>query len=571
MDQKINTSNYAKSDLEDMLYKSIYNAVWTPNLSNSAKYIDFSSIFKKIIHALIVGIILIPLNYILNISALICCYVSLYRLMLIVVGDRFENVFIKSFFEKSLNKNEKHFVQNKHKDICFTFTKTQKIDHDASIFIKNNQSNQCIFETHAANIDRDIIEHFKYIANEKINQKPLLIDQAELEYSEDLPIYSILVPIYKEANKIGEIISALTRINYPKSKLDVKLVIESDDIETIHSIGNEILPSFIEVIKVPNSYPKTKPKALNYAVNFIKGEVVAVYDAEDIPESDQLLKVVDMFSKLPSEYICIQCKLNFFNFNENIIAEFMSIEYATLFNYILPGSESLLMPILLGGTSNHFKVEKLKAIGYWDSYNVTEDAELAIRIYMKGYKVKMINSITLEEAPTEIKTFIKQRSRWIKGFLQTFFCYLKYLNFKHFKFHTIVFIVTNLLLFSISMFLGPILIISAFFIDIKFLNFNFYIFTIYHLLVSIIANPYNSKHSDMFQFKSAKIIATNKGLTSVIARYINLKYLLCAPAYYSMHSIAFVLAIFDLLFKPFDWRKTTHGNSSTKIDKSIVK
>ncbi|HJD60173.1 MAG TPA: glycosyltransferase, partial [Rickettsia endosymbiont of Omalisus fontisbellaquei] len=238
-----------------------------------------------------------------------------------------------------------------------------------------------------------------------------------------LPVYTVLVPLYKELSKLRSIIKNISLINYPKDKLDVKIIIEDDDYLMIKEVALYNLPSYFHVILVPKTLPRTKPKALNYALEYSRGKYLVVYDAEDKPETDQLLKALAMFRNLPSEYACLQAKLNFYNKNENILTKMFNIEYSLWFEYMLKGLSLLKLPTPLGGTSNHFKTDILNKLGGWDAYNVTEDAELGIRIYSQNYKVAILDSYTLEEAPNSLGNWLNQRSRWIKGFLQTFFVF----------------------------------------------------------------------------------------------------------------------------------------------------
>jgi cellulose synthase/poly-beta-1,6-N-acetylglucosamine synthase-like glycosyltransferase len=178
-----------------------------------------------------------------------------------------------------------------------------------------------------------------------------------------IPIYTIFVPLYKEVRKLRSIIRAIDNLDYPKSKLDVKFIIEADDKETIKALAIIDLPRYIHVIKVPFSLPRTKPKAMNYATAYIKGDYLCIYDAEDKPDSDQLLKALHAFKQLPEEYACVQARLNFYNSGENLLTRFFSMEYTLWFEYLLKGLDLYGLPITLGGTSNHFKVSVLKKIG----------------------------------------------------------------------------------------------------------------------------------------------------------------------------------------------------------------
>ena len=174
---------------------------------------------------------------------------------------------------------------------------------------------------------------------------------------DNMPIYSILIPLYDEASKASFIINSINKLNYPKYRLDVKLIVEEDDILTLKAIRILELPSYIEIITVPYSLPRTKPKALNYAMSYVTGDFVSVYDAEDRPDPDQLLKALHAFRTMPKHYVCIQAKLNFYNAKENILTRFFSIEYTLWFEYLLRGLSILDLPLTLGGTSNHFKVD----------------------------------------------------------------------------------------------------------------------------------------------------------------------------------------------------------------------
>lgn len=184
------------------------------------------------------------------------------------------------------------------------------------------------------------------------------------------------------------------------------------------------LPTNITLLKVPFSLPRTKPKALNYAMQYSRGKYTVIYDAEDRPDANQLLIAVEAFHSLEEEVVCLQSKLNFYNYNENLLTKLFSLEYSLWFEYILKGLSILNLPVPLGGTSNHFKTDILQKIGCWDAYNVTEDADLGIRLYSLGYKMHMIDSYILEECPISLDNWLNQRSRWIKGFFQTFLVFL---------------------------------------------------------------------------------------------------------------------------------------------------
>ncbi len=240
-----------------------------------------------------------------------------------------------------------------------------------------------------------------------------------------LPVYSVLVPLYRDAAVVPMLARALRSLDYPRSKLDIKLILEADDPGTIEACKKAGLEGNVELILVPPAPPRTKPKALNYALRFCRGQLVTIYDAEDIPEPDQLKKAALAFAKAPWEVVCLQARLNYFNWDENWLARMFTLEYSLWFDWYLPGLESTGIPIPLGGTSNHFRIEVIRAVGAWDPFNVTEDADLGLRFTMSGWRVGVLESTTLEEANTRVWNWIRQRSRWVKGYLQTWLVYMR--------------------------------------------------------------------------------------------------------------------------------------------------
>ncbi len=237
--------------------------------------------------------------------------------------------------------------------------------------------------------------------------------------NQDLPVYTVLVPMYKEPDVLPILAAALRKMDYPRSKLDIKLVLEADDFATINAAKELALDSTFEIIRVPPSLPKTKPKACNYALQFARGQYLTIYDAEDKPDSDQFKKALVTFRKMGPNTACVQARLNYFNAEENWLTRMFTLEYSLWFDMFLPALDRLRIPIPLGGTSNHFELEKLRAVGVWDPFNVTEDADLGLRFAAMGYRVGVFNSVTYEEANSQLGNWIRQRSRWIKGHLQT--------------------------------------------------------------------------------------------------------------------------------------------------------
>src|SRR6201996_7657145 len=237
--------------------------------------------------------------------------------------------------------------------------------------------------------------------------------------TEDLPVFSVLVPMFREAAMLPRLAQSLRELDYPLGKLDIKIVLEAGDTETIEAARSLGLEGVFEIIIVPKSEPQTKPKACNFALRFARGEYLVVYDAEDRPEPDQLRKVVATFRRSSPDTVCLQCRLNYYNANENWLTRMFTLDYALWFDQVLPGLERLGMPIPLGGTSNHFRIDVLRELHAWDPFHVTEDADLGIRIGQMGYRVGVVDSTTFEEASCQAGQWLRQRSRWIKGYMQT--------------------------------------------------------------------------------------------------------------------------------------------------------
>lgn len=240
-----------------------------------------------------------------------------------------------------------------------------------------------------------------------------------------LPTYSVLVACYREAKMADQIVEQMSALDWPASKLEVKLVCEDDDLETIEAFEALDLPAHFEILRVPVHGPRTKPKALNFALACISGSLVVIYDAEDRPHPMQLREAWDAFSKAPRDVACLQAPLVITNGNRSWLANMFAHEYAALFSGLLPylSSRGLMLP--LGGTSNHFRRAALESVGGWDPHNLTEDADLGVRLRRHGLRTGMITLPTCEDAPESLRDWLPQRTRWLKGYIQTWFVHMR--------------------------------------------------------------------------------------------------------------------------------------------------
>jgi cellulose synthase/poly-beta-1,6-N-acetylglucosamine synthase-like glycosyltransferase len=370
-----------------------------------------------------------------------------------------------------------------------------------------------------------------------------------------LPVYTVLIAAYKEAKVIGTLIKAIKRLDYPENKLDVMLLLEEDDEETLEAAKREQPPASWRLLVLPNSQPKTKPKALNYGLHFARGEYLTIYDAEDIPEPDQLKKAVAAFKSHPGNYICFQAALNYFNSNDNFLTKMFTLEYSYWFDCLLPGLDALKLPIPLGGTSNHFDVKKLRGIGGWDPFNVTEDADLGIRASAEGYKVGVIDSTTYEEANSKLGNWLKQRSRWVKGYMQTFLVHNR----------TPIKAVKEM---GLKQWLGYNLLIGG--TPAMFLiNPIMWALFIYCIIAGIpIFDPTTTPALLLYIsainlfIGNALIIGIN--MAGVVPRkyYRLLPHVFLSPVYWLLQSAGAYKALWQLITKPSYWEKTAHGITS---------
>ncbi|WP_146619893.1 glycosyltransferase family 2 protein [Acuticoccus sediminis] len=235
----------------------------------------------------------------------------------------------------------------------------------------------------------------------------------------ELPEYSILIPLYKEDEGLKHLVAALTRLDYPPDKLDIQFLVEADDAITQGAVLREATELKCRLTIVPAGLPRTKPRALNVGLRQARGSIVTIFDAEDRPDPKQLRIAAETFAAASRELAAVQAHLTIDHLSDNWLTTMFAIEYACLFDHILPMVAARRRLLLLGGTSNHFRADALVEAGGWDPYNVTEDADLAVRLCRKGYRIAMIDSHTWEEAPVSVDAWLKQRSRWFKGFIQT--------------------------------------------------------------------------------------------------------------------------------------------------------
>ncbi len=360
----------------------------------------------------------------------------------------------------------------------------------------------------------------------------------------DLPVYTILIPLYRETEVLGALCEAIGALNYPRSKLDVKLLLEADDKKTIRAARDRGLGPEWEIIIIPPLGPRTKPKALNAGLARARGQLVTIYDAEDRPHSEQLLHAAHAFSKDRGGHLgCVQAPLGYYNANQNWLTRQFTLEYAAHFQVLVPAMARLGLPFPLGGTSNHFRMRALRHVGAWDPYNVTEDADLGYRLSAKGWHLDAITPPTYEEAVSKAGPWQRQRSRWLKGYLQTMGVHMRR-PATH-----------NALagMLSMTATLG-----TAVFAALG--HASFFVLTLASLLLAPWLGSILSPIDYGLALAGLLVGTMMLGIGAKRAGFaFSLWDLSGAVLYWPLQSWAMAKAISDLITRPFHWEKTNHG------------
>ena len=360
------------------------------------------------------------------------------------------------------------------------------------------------------------------------------------------PQYSVLVPIYKEASIVPSLMANLAALDYPHDKLEIMMICEADDAETIMAVKSNMRAPF-KLICVPHSKPKTKPKALNYALKKARGELVTIYDAEDKPHPQQLKLAAQRFAT-DNSFGALQAPLDYYNVSTNWLTRQFALEYAFLFRVWLPFLARLGLPFPLGGTSNHIRREALDLMQGWDAYNVTEDADLSFRMAALGYKIGYIPLPTREEAVETWQAWQYQRARWIKGFIQTWLVHMSrplmpggILGFTRF--------------ITVQITIGSALLAGLIHTP----------FMIYLLMVTGLKSlGYDLPSPSLWVWcglglcyaagmMSGALAAIRRGETSLLPHVFYM------PVYWWLLFPATLQAIWEFLYAPFYWNKTEHG------------
>jgi cellulose synthase/poly-beta-1,6-N-acetylglucosamine synthase-like glycosyltransferase len=386
---------------------------------------------------------------------------------------------------------------------------------------------------------------------------------------ESLPIYTVMAALYREAASVDGLLRAIERFDYPPEKLDVILAVEADDRETRAAIETRRRRVPVTVIPVPAAGPRTKPKALNVALPFARGAFTVIFDAEDRPEPDQLRRALQAFRTSGDDLACVQARLCIDNIADSLLTRLFAAEYAGHFDVFLEGLAVFRLPLPLGGTSNHFDTAVLREVGGWDPYNVTEDADLGIRLARCGYRTDMIASTTHEEAPAHFGPWLRQRTRWFKGWMQTWLVHMRHPIKLYRDLGPAGFLAVQLVAGgnALSALVHPLclagLIYAALQRTLMWHNDD--------LAASILAALYGINIA--IGYLTSAFIGWHglrrRGQTAVA------RVLFLTPLHWLLLSLAAWRALYQLLFAPYRWEKTEHGlartsQRSTKLLRALL-
>ena len=379
---------------------------------------------------------------------------------------------------------------------------------------------------------------------------PLPPDAAEI-----LPTVSIMVALYNEGDIAARLVQRLSKLDYPRELLDILLVVEEVDQVTRAALRGADLPNWMRIVVVPDGEIRTKPRALNHAFGQCRGSIIGVYDAEDAPEPDQIRKVAARFAVADPRTACLQGMLDFYNPGTNWLSRCFTMEYASWFRIFLPGIARLGLPVPLGGTTLFFRRAALEELGAWDAFNVTEDADLGMRLARHGYRTELIATTTFEEANCRVIPWVKQRSRWLKGYMMTYGVHmrqprllLRQLGWRQFLGFQVLFLST------ISQYLLTPILWSFWVVPLG----------LDHPVVMALPGPVYQAMVGLFLITEALLIAVTLVAMRLTPNRMSWGWAPLLHFYFPLGALASYKAAWELVHKPFWWDKTSHGHFDTQ-------
>ncbi|MGA0541578.1 glycosyltransferase [Neotabrizicola sp. VNH66] len=366
-----------------------------------------------------------------------------------------------------------------------------------------------------------------------------------------LPVVSVMVALFREGDIAARLVERLSRLDYPRDLLDIVLVVEEQDHLTRNALAVADLPGWMRTVAVPHGAVKTKPRALNHALDQCRGSIIGIYDAEDAPEPDQIRKVVTRFHSRGPQVACLQGRLDYYNPCTNWISRCFTLEYAAWFRVLLPGVARLGLMVPLGGTTLFFRRPVLEELGGWDAHNVTEDADLGIRLFRRGYRTEILDTVTYEEANCRPVAWVKQRSRWIKGYMMTWAVHMRnpvllcrQIGFRRFAGFQVQFLATLL-----SQLLAPVIWL-----------FWLQPFGLDHPMTGPVPWALAMTVAVMFFLSTLLDMAVTLIARRRAGHRFSPLWILAQHAYFPLATLAAYKALREMITAPFYWDKTSHGH-----------
>ena len=366
------------------------------------------------------------------------------------------------------------------------------------------------------------------------------------------PLVSLLVPLYREKDIAGRLVSRLLRLERSAELLEVLLVVENDDQDTLTALQDANLPPHFRIVVVPDGPVRTKPHAMNHAVGFARGDIIGIYDAEDQPDPRQISAVIQAFARAAPNVACVQGQLDFYNTGTSWLTRAFTLDYAAWFRIVLPGLARLGLVVPLGGTTLFFRRDALERLGGWDAWNVTEDADLGLRLARHGWRCEVVCTTTHEEAVARPMPWIRQRSRWQKGYATTWATHMRepvalWRDLGTWRFAAVQ---VQFLMTLLQSVMAPLL-----------WSFWLIALTDVHPLEHLLS--YGQLAALFWLFLTVTVLDAAVLMAGLIkARKLHLWPMIpLMQFYFLMSAIAAYRGLIELLIRPYHWDKTSHGTS----------
>jgi cellulose synthase/poly-beta-1,6-N-acetylglucosamine synthase-like glycosyltransferase len=384
---------------------------------------------------------------------------------------------------------------------------------------------------------------------------PATADSTVVPLLSRAPVVSLLVPLFREREIAVRLVSRLARLDWPAELLDILLVVEEDDSTTRATLAAVDLPAHMRTIVVPRGAVRTKPRAMNYALDHARGSIIGVYDAEDAPDPDQIRRIVDRFQSRGPEVACLQGVLDYYNPRQSWITRCFTVEYAGWFRVLLPALERLRLPVPLGGTTLFFRRAALERLGAWDAHNVTEDADLGMRLARAGLRTELVDTVTYEEATASPGAWVRQRSRWLKGYAITWAVHMRDprqlwrdLGPRGFLGFQVLFLGT-----LAQVLLAPLL-----------WSFWLYLLAGWHPAAGVLPGGVFTALAAAFLTAEVTVIALGLVAVRDPARRWLMPWVPTLHLYHMAATAAAWKGLWEIMARPFYWEKTAHGHSLTR-------